>query len=257
MTETVTDNEFSDLGICVVIPTYRNAQFLPGVLDSVLKVVCDVIVVNDGSPDNTDEILEPYSQRVTVIRHSENKGKGIALKTGFKKAVELGFRYAVTMDSDGQHNAADLFKFADAIEKHPGSLIVGARSLDGKPLTQGSGFANKFSNFWFAVHTLRRLPDTQTGFRLYPLSEVADMHIFSSKYETELEMLVRCAWKGVEIQSVPIDVYYPGREERVSSFRPGRDFTRISVLNTIFTFVAFIYGYPSMFIHYVMKKFGR
>ncbi len=245
---------FKDLGICVIIPTYKNAQFVPEVLDSVLAEVDDVIVVNDGSPDNTEEVLAPYSERVTILRHPQNQGKGIALFTGFRKAKELGFKYAVTMDSDNQHKASDLYKFADAVAENPDSLIVGARTLDGKQLSQGSGFANKFSNFWFMVHTLHKLPDTQTGYRIYPLAEVADMHIFSSKYETELEMLVRCAWKGVRVGSVPINVFYPKREERVSSFRPARDFTRISILNTIFTFVAFIYGYPSMFVHFLIRR---
>lgn len=245
---------FRELGICVLIPTYRNAQFIPEVLDSVLAEAEDVIVVNDGSPDNTDEVLAPYSDRVVVVRHDKNQGKGIALQTGFRKAKELGFRYAVTMDSDNQHKASDLRKFAEAVAENPGSLVVGARCLYGKQLSQGSGFANKFSNFWFMVHTLHKLPDTQTGYRIYPLAEVADMHIFSSKYETELEMLVRCAWKGVRVSSVPINVFYPKREERVSSFRPARDFTRISVLNTVFTFVAILYGYPSMFVHFLMRR---
>lgn len=249
-----TARKFKDLGICVIIPTYRNAQFLVEVLDSVLAEVDDVIVVDDGSPDNTSEILSAYSNRITVVTHTQNQGKGIALLSGFKKASEIGFRYAITMDSDNQHKASDLHIFADAIEKNPDAMIVGARSLDGKQLSQGSGFANKFSNFWFTVHTLHRLPDTQTGFRLYPLAKVNNMHIFSSKYETELEILVRCAWKGVDIISVPINVYYPSREERVSSFRPAVDFARISVLNTIFTFVAFLYGYPSMLVHYIIKK---
>ncbi|MBQ9214652.1 MAG: glycosyltransferase family 2 protein [Bacteroidales bacterium] len=249
--------KFKNLKICVLIPTYRNAQFLPKVLDSVLSVVDDVIVVNDGSPDDTETILQAYSGRIIIERHKTNQGKGIALKTGFKKAAELGFKYAVTMDSDLQHRALDLNKFVDAIIQTPNALIVGARTLSDKQLTQGSGFANKFSNFWFTVHTLKKLPDTQTGFRIYPLKEVVGMKLFSSKYETELEMLVRCAWKGVEIKSIPINVYYPNREERVSSFRPARDFTRISILNTFFTFAAFFYGYPSMLLHWIIKKFRR
>ena len=249
-----TREKFKALKICVVIPTYNNAKFLESVLNSVLAEVDDIIVVNDGSPDNTDDILLTYNQKVTVIKHKINQGKGDALRSGFKKAKELGFDYAVTMDSDSQHKATDLYKFADMIENNPGCLVVGSRNLDGKELSQGSGFANKFSNFWFTVHTFHRLSDTQTGYRIYPLNQVANMHIFSSKYETELEMLVRCAWKGVDIHSVPIEVYYPPKGERVSGFRPARDFTRISILNTIFTIVAFFYGYPSMLVHYLIKK---
>ncbi|MCQ2976215.1 MAG: glycosyltransferase family 2 protein [Bacteroidales bacterium] len=253
-TAKTTNEKFKDLKICVIIPTYRNAQFLNDVINSVLEQVSDVIVVNDGSPDNTEEILNKYSSQITILNHPKNKGKGQALLTGLKKAYELGFEYAVTMDSDNQHKASDLYKFADEIEKYPNSLIVGARNFEGKDINQSSSFANKFSNFWFTVHTLNKLKDTQTGYRLYPLNKVAKMRLFSSKYETELEMLVRCAWKGIQIKSVDINVFYPPKNERVSSFRPGRDFTRISILNTIFTFVAIFYGYPSMLIHYLVRK---
>lgn len=247
---------FKEMKICVVIPTYNNAKFLRAVLDSVLSEVEDLIVVNDSSPDETEEILLSYNQRITYLKHSKNCGKGKALITGFKKAKKLGFDYAVTMDSDSQHKASDLRSFALEISSHPGALIVGERDLEGK-LSQASGFANKFSNFWFTVHTLKKLKDTQTGYRLYPMKPIADFKIFSSKYETELEMLVRAAWRGVEIRGIKIDVYYPPSGERVSSFRPGRDFMRISVLNTIFTFAAFLYGYPSMLIHFLIRKFKK
>lgn len=246
---------FAQLNICVVMPTYRNAQFLDEVIGSVLEVTDNLIVVNDGSPDNTAEVLSRYQDRITVVTHQQNKGKGNALITGFKTAKQKGFRYAITMDSDNQHKASDLHLFAEEIERHPDSIIVGARSLAGKDIKQSSSFANKFSNFWFAVHTLHRLKDTQTGFRLYTVDKIAGMYIFSSKYEAELEMLVRSVWKGVEVRSVDINVFYPPKNERVSSFRPYRDFTRISILNTIFTFVALFYGYPSMLVHYIAKKF--
>ena len=253
----MTADKLNDMSICVVMPTYRNAQFLNTVIDNILVYTNHLIVVNDGSPDNTAQILNNYGNKITVLTHDTNQGKGKALITGFKYAHQQGFRYAITIDSDNQHHPSDITKFADEIKQHPGALVVGARCLKGKEINQSSSFANKFSNFWFTVHTLHRLKDTQTGFRLYPVDKIATMHLFSSKYETELEMLVRCAWKGVEIKSVDIDVSYPPKNERVSSFRPGRDFTRISILNTFFTFAALLYGYPSMLVHYIAKKIKR
>jgi hypothetical protein len=111
-----------------------------------------------------------------------------------------------------------------------------------------NSFANKFSNFWFTVQTAYRLRDTQNGFRLYPLSAMKGLHPLSSRYEAELEMLVRAAWKGIRIIPVPTLVYYPLEGERISHFRPGMDFFRISVLNTLLTLLAIVYGYPSMFL---------
>ena len=109
-------------------------------------------------------------------------------------------------------------------------------------------FANRISNFWFRLQTGIALPDTQSGFRLYNLSSLRLLGLITSRYEAELELLVRSAWRNIPIIPIPINVYYPPQEERVSFFRPGKDFTRISILNTFFCFAAILYGYPSMLL---------
>jgi hypothetical protein len=116
-----------------------------------------------------------------------------------------------------------------------------------------NSFANKFSNFWFALQTGQKLPDTQTGYRLYPLEKMKHIRPFTSRYEAELEILVRCAWRGIKLVSIPIQVYYAPEEKRVSHFRPGIDFLRISLLNTLFTILAIIYGYPAKLLKYLMR----
>ena len=108
----------------------------------------------------------------------------------------------------------------------------------------GNTFANRFSNFWFTIQTGIRLPDTQTGFRLYPLKRLSGTRFVTSRYEAELELLVFAAWAGVELVSVPVRVFYPSQEERVTHFRPVADFARISVLNTVLCFLAVVYGWP-------------
>ncbi len=246
--------KFKFLKICVIIPTYRNAQFLEIVLNSVLDQVDDVIVVNDGSPDDSSLILEKYYDKITIVTHQTNKGKGKAIYGGIVMANQLNFDYAVTMDSDNQHKASDLEKFADAIFDNPNSIVIGSRNLLGKDIKSSSSFANKFSNFWFMVHTLQKLSDTQTGYRLYPIKKLLKIKPLTSRYEAELEFLVRSKWRGVNIVETSIDVFYPKKEERVSSFRPFKDFTRISILNTFFTFVAILYGYPSMLIRKIFFR---
>lgn len=131
---------------------------------------------------------------------------------------------------------------------NPDALLMGSRGLKQDNMPQKNTFANKFSNFWFTVQTGRRLPDTQTGYRLYPLRKMGDMRLITTRYEGELELLVRSAWRNIEIRPIPIRVYYPPAEERVTHFRPLQDFTRISILNTFFCFAAILYGYPSMLI---------
>ncbi len=232
-----------DRGICVLIPTYNNAGTIGRVVDDVCRYCGDVIVVDDGSDDGTTDILKSASG-IHLVSYSGNRGKGYALKQGFREALRLGFAYAITIDADGQHFAHDIPAFLYANKQYPGSLILGARRSGNIVRSKGSTFANKFSNFWFTVQTMRRQPDTQTGFRLYPLKKLHGYRLITSRYEAELELLVFAAWHGVGIHSIPVDVYYPPKEERVSHFRPAKDFARISILNTCLCFLAIVYGLP-------------
>ncbi|MDR1918506.1 MAG: glycosyltransferase [Tannerellaceae bacterium] len=247
-------NEMQELGVCVLIPTYNNEQSLQKVLDAVLQYTSAVIVVNDGSTDHTAELLEPYQSRISILSYSQNRGKGYALSQGFDKAEAAGYSYAITMDSDGQHSAADLPLFVETIKKYPGSMLIGSRALRQENMPSGNTFANVFSNFWFTVQTGIRLPDTQTGFRLYPLKSMKGMRASSSRYEAELELLVRSAWRNIRQIPIGIQVYYPPAGERVTHFRPYIDFFRISLLNTLLVPAAILYGYPSRFIRSISKN---
>lgn len=240
--------------ICVIIPTYNNAGTLHDVVADVLNYSSDVIVVNDGSTDSTRQILESFGDTITVVDYKENIGKGTALKRGFKRAIELGYEYAITLDSDGQHYPGDLPKFIQAIAENDGSLIIGERDLSNVDINGKSSFANKFSNFWFCVQTGRKLGDTQTGYRAYPLKHLHGLSLLTSRYEAELELLVFASWNGVKIISVPIRVYYPPQSERVSHFKPALDFTRISILNTILCGLAIVYGLPARILNSIKNK---
>ena len=233
--------------VCTIIPVYNSENLIANVIKSVLQYTDKLIVVNDGSTDRTLDVLTGFSE-ITLVSYAKNRGKGYALQQGFKRASALGFTHAVTMDADGQHLATDILTLMQATEQQPNALIIGARKFDNPNMPQGSRFANNFSNFWFMVQTGQRLPDTQTGFRVYPLEKISKMRLFTNRYEAELELLVRSAWCGIPLISQAIDVYYPPVNERVSHFRKGKDFFRISVLNTVLCFFAVVYGYPKMLI---------
>ena len=172
------------------------------------------------------------------------KAKGIALRRGFSAAVSQGYQYAISIDSDGQHFARDIPAFLDCLEKNPGALIIGARNMDQSSVPGKSSFGHRFSNFWFKVETGVRLPDTQSGFRLYPVQRLQSMTFITRRFEFEIEVIVRSAWNGIPVISVPVSVYYAPPGERVSHFRPFADFTRISILNTFLVFISFIYIRP-------------
>lgn len=233
---------------CVVLmPTYNNAGTIAKVIADVKEYSEDVIVVNDGSTDETKNILASI-EGIKVIDYEKNQGKGYALKLGLQKAYEWGYRYAITIDSDGQHYADDIPNFICKIEEKPDSLLIGARNLAADNMPSKNTFANKFSNFWYKVETGQTLCDTQSGYRLYPLEKLQKIHFITRRYEFEVEIIVRAAWRGVNVENIPIKVYYPPVEERVSHFRPLQDFTRISILNTALVLYAFLIYYPWKFV---------
>ncbi|WP_085537174.1 DUF2062 domain-containing protein [Massilibacteroides vaginae] len=239
--------------IIVIIPTYNNAGTLGQVIRDVLSYALPVLVVNDGSTDNTSEILKEFPQ-IQAIEYAKNKGKGHALRTGLSSATKQGYRYAITIDSDGQHFASDIPVFLREIERTPDSLLIGSRNLDSENMPGKNSFANRFSNFWFRLETGVKLADTQSGFRLYPLKKIQNIRTLTTKYEYELELIVRAAWKGITVRNIPVNVYYPPREERVSHFRPFRDFTRISLLNTVLVLLAFLWYWPLTCFRSITKE---
>ncbi len=211
-------------------------------IEDVEKYCSSIIVVNDGSTDDTAAILQSIPSPIEVVSYPDNRGKGYALVTGFKKAKALGYTHAITIDADGQHFADDIPCFIEGLKHNPEGFIVGCRNLTEENMPRQNTFANRFSNFWFRLQTGINLPDTQSGYRLYTLSSLKGLNLITSRYESELELLVYAAWAGVDITSVNVKVYYPPAEERVSHFRPIYDFFRISVLNTVLCLGALLYG---------------
>jgi glycosyltransferase involved in cell wall biosynthesis len=235
----------------ILVPTYNNAGTLKNVLQRCLEQGLPVLVVDDGSTDDTGRILKEMPGQagydgLMVVTHPVNQGKGRALKTGFQEALKRGYSYVITIDSDGQHFPEDIPVLQT--QKGEKTLVVGSRSQMGA--NGGGSFANRFSNFWFRLYTGVNLPDTQTGYRLYPLKKLPSLSILSSRYEAELALLVFSAWKGLELKPVPVRVSYP--EDRVSHFRPGIDFFRISVLNTVLLLVSLLYGWPRTLLRRIL-----
>lgn len=259
--------ELKKLNVCIIVPTYNNHKTIIQVVESLSRYADDIIVVNDGSTDDTYERLTAHASTLKpgsdpnlyIESYPANKGKGHALRHGFHKALELGFDYAITIDSDGQHYAEDLPNFIDSLKEsleqgQKRVLIVGNRKLHQENMPGGNTFANYFSNFWFAVQTWQYLPDTQTGYRLYPLHHLHGLSLITARYEAELELLVLASWHGVKLVSTPIRVYYPPQGERVTHFRPFWDFCRIFVLNTVLCICCFLCGWWMLIWH---KLFGK
>ncbi len=256
MTQSPTHNTlFETLHCCVIIPTYNNEKTLQRVVDGVLAQTQHVIIVNDGATDGTTTLLGTY-QEVEIITFPQNKGKGMALRAGFKKAIALGYQYAITIDSDGQHFPSDLPLFLKELKQQDPKqplVLIGSRKMDDPSVPGKSSFGNKFSNFWYYIETGIKLTDTQSGFRLYPLDVIKKMSLFTRKFELEIEVIVKLAWRNVTVRNIPIQVLYDP-DERVSHFRPFQDFTRISILNTWLVILTLLWYLPKRLLFTLKKK---
>ena len=237
----------------VIIPTYNNGSTLKEIVEGAGKICGNIIIVDDGSRDNTSELIAGFAG-VEIITHDKNRGKGAALKSGFLKAFSLGYKYAITIDSDGQHFPDDITKFLDASVEEPGTLWVGSRDFRNENMPGKNSFANRFSNFWFKIETGISMEDTQSGFRLYPLEKMKGLRLISGRYEFELEILVRAAWRNIPVKNIPVGVYYPPKEIRISHFSPVKDFTRISILNTVLVLIALLWWWPLYFFRWFSKE---
>lgn len=239
--------------VCIIIPTFNNAKTIVNVISETLAYCDNIYVVNDGSTDETLDLIADLKS-IKLVSYKSNIGKGYAIRKGFEAALADGFDYAITIDSDGQHYPDDIEVLLQKHTDQPNSLIVGSRNIEADGMPSKNTFANKFSNFWYWAETGQKLPDTQSGFRLYPIHKYRKTKWYTTKYEFEIEILVRSNWSGINVLPVPIKVYYPPEDERVSHFKPFKDFTRISILNTFLVLITYLYIMPIRLFKYLLNN---
>ncbi|HMA63934.1 MAG TPA: DUF2062 domain-containing protein [Chitinispirillaceae bacterium] len=218
----------------VVIPTYNNAGTIESVINDVKKYCSDIVVVNDGSTDETASLLCKVDN-IVLINFEKNLGKGAALQAAFKYSNEQKFTHAITFDADGQHLGIDIPVLLDNIHKEPETLWIGDRTItvrDGIEQPPRSRFGRRFGAFWFKFYTGVFIRDTQCGLRAYPLELITTLECYSPRYEYEIEILISASWNNIAVKSVPVHLLYMTKEERVSHFRPFIDFMRISKVNS-------------------------
>ncbi|MCB9669158.1 MAG: glycosyltransferase family 2 protein [Alphaproteobacteria bacterium] len=215
------------LRVLVVVPTHGNAGTVGDVVRACLTHGAPVLCIDDGSKDASGE--EARAAGATLLVHPQNRGKGAALETALDWAAAHGFSHIVAIDADGQHHADDLPAFFAAVKAEPHAIVAGLRDMSAAP--KGAGYARANSNFWVWVETSQRIGDTQCGYRAYPVAAVRALCLVPSRYQWEVEVLVRAVWAGIPVVDLPCRVYYPPADERVSSYRKVVDTLRISWLN--------------------------
>lgn len=204
----------------VVAPTYNNARTLPGVLAGLAALGLPVIAVDDGSTDGTAAALEHWAGE--TVTHPANRGKAAALRTGFARAAELGYTHAVTIDTDGQHDVADVPALVGLSRDNPDAIVVGARPR-GPGYPARSWLGRRASNALVQLIGGARVSDSQSGLRVYPLDVVRALRSRTSRYAFETEILARAGWANVPVVEAAIRCIYDVPAGRVSHFCPGRD----------------------------------
>jgi glycosyltransferase involved in cell wall biosynthesis len=208
-----------------VVPAYQAAASIEAVVRDTLPVLSPVVVVDDGSRDDTAARAEAAGAE--VLRHAANQGKGAALVTALAHLAAAGVDRAVTLDADGQHLPHQIPLLLAAADETPGAIIVGVRRKERFAIKRSARFGN-----WVADRLMRRvagrpLPDTQSGFRVYPVGATLALGTRGTRYDFETEVLLRAARAGMAVRGVPVEVYYPPVAERVSHYRPWLDTMRI------------------------------
>ena len=211
--------------ILAVIPAFDAARSVGSVVEGCLEHLPDVLVVNDGSSDETHAAAERAGAR--VIDHKANRGKGAALKTGFGVALDEGFDAVLSLDADGQHLPSEIPKFVEAFRGSGADLIIGDRSHLWGGMVPRRRNANRFSAWSISKCAGVRVPDSQSGFRVYSTDMLRAIPIRANGFAAESEVIVRAGRAGRKIAFVPIDLGFVDGLS-TSHYRPLLDTLRIA-----------------------------
>jgi uncharacterized protein (DUF2062 family) len=221
----------SSFKAAVVAPTYNNAGTLAGVLSGIERLGLPIIVVDDGSTDQTAQVLRdwlgahPVSE-ARVLTHLHNRGKAAALRTGFAEAIRLGYSHAVTIDTDAQHDPRCIPRMLELATKSPEAYVLGVRNCRQAGYPRRSRLGRRLSNLLIRLECGLKVADSQCGLRVYPLELVKTVTCRAQRFSYEAEMIARAGWSGCPVIETPVNTCYlpPGR--RVSHFDPWWDTAR-------------------------------
>ncbi len=222
------DNQYPDFAI--IIPSYNEEATIYDIASRALKFSPLVIVIDDGSTDNT--IINLNDLPVVLIKNNINRGKAASLWEGIHAARQYNVKYIISLDGDGQHSPEDIPKLLLKTEDQPNHIIIGARLADKSSIPAKRYYANRIANFWLAWAAGYPISDSQSGFRIYPNQLFDDLKISISKRSSfvfESEILIKASQRGIQCTAVAIPAVY-ARNARPSHFRGVRDITLITLM---------------------------
>jgi len=204
--------------VLVLIPAYNAAKHLPELIKRLRIYVCDenLLFINDGSRDNTLELLKEYN--VNFLSFPQNRGKGAALQAGFEYAIEKNYRSVLTIDADLQHLPEEIPGFFALDDGQ--HLIMGTRDIDLKIMPFARWLTNNLTSLIISIFSSQRVRDSQSGFRLIPTAVLKAINLKTVKYDFESEMLFKAGALGCPVAEVPISTIY---EDSTSYINPFKD----------------------------------
>ena len=204
---------FEPARCAVVIPCFNESASIATVIPAVRRHLPAVLVVDDGSTDNTASLARAAG--ATVLQHERNLGKGAALKTGLAYAFNQGYTWVVTLDGDGQHAPEDLPAFFDCAQRTKASLVIGNRMDEARKMSWLRRHVNRWMSRQLSCCTGKHLPDTQSGFRLIHLPTWSLMSLETERFETESETLLAFLDAGRRVEFVPVQVIPSRRRSKI------------------------------------------
>ena len=209
-------------GVIALIPAFNEVARVADVVSRTRPHVSEVVLIDDGSVDQTASVAQAAGAR--VIRHQQNKGKGAAIITALECFDRSGVEFAVLLDADGQHDPAEIPKFIATAKQSGAVIVVGTRMSDTGDMPLARLWTNRFTSWVTGRLARQRIPDSQCGFRLLRRSVLPDLKLSTVRFETETEMLIQAGRAGHKIVGVPIRTIYEAG--RTSHIHPLRDTVR-------------------------------
>jgi glycosyltransferase involved in cell wall biosynthesis len=209
--------------LCVLIPCYNEESAVKELAQAVRKVIPDVVVIDDGSTDNTNQ--KGKEGGAVIIRHAKNLGKGAALRSGFQYSIDNGYEGVIVMDGDGQHEPGNIPVFLREYSTNPDiDIMIGNRMSDVRKMPFLRRVTNRVMSFIISALVGQKIPDTQCGFRLIRRRVLESVKLCTRHYDTESEFLFEAARKGFKIHSVPVSTIYRGEMSYIQALADTRRF---------------------------------
>ena len=213
--------------VCLLLPAYNEAKTIDQIIREASEFVTDILVVDDGSADQTALIAQEAGGK--VIKHSTNLGKGMALRTGFDYVSQKGYDLIATMDSDGQHQPSDLPRFIDYFKKNQPDIVIGARIHNRVKMPRHRRLNNWLVSSVGSALCGQEVMDFQSGFRLIRTEVLRSVELHTERYETESEFLIKAGRIGFKIQSIPIHTIYNAEISNIEPLREMWLFTKLLI----------------------------